>query len=250
MEIIQKQNKAKISQAAAATAADKLRKAIHLRGHASFCLATGNSQLDFIAALASDQSIQWSRTIMFHLDEYIGFTETHPASFRRYLRERFVDIVHPGTVHYIRGEESNPQSECNRLANLIHNHPLDLACIGIGENGHLAFNDPPADFITEDPYILVTLDKACRNQQFSEGWFPRIEEVPKQAISMSIRQILKSRSIVCTVPGKRKAKAVQNCLQGKISPQFPASILKTHNYCQTYIDEESASLLDNPENPA
>ena len=180
---------------------------------------------------------------MFHLDEYIGIPETHPASFRKYLRERLVDIVQPGTVHFLNGETDEPQAECDRLNQIISQHQIDVAFVGIGENGHLAFNDPPANFETEDPYILVELDEACRLQQVGEGWFNGLDDVPTQAISMSIRQILKAQSIVCTVPDERKAEAVRNCLHGEITPMHPASILQTHQDCSVFLDAGSASLL-------
>ena len=180
---------------------------------------------------------------MFHLDEYIGIPETHPASFRKYLKERLVDVVQPGTVHLLNGESDNPQVECNRLNQIISQHQIDVAFVGIGENGHLAFNDPPADFETEDPYIVVELDEACRLQQVGEGWFNGLDDVPTHAISMSIHQIMKSKTIICTVPDERKAEAVRNCLYGEITPMYPASILQNHPDCTVYLDAGSASLL-------
>lgn len=245
MEIVLEKDKAAASRAAAARASSALREAIDRQGTARFCVATGSSQFDFLAALTSDQAIDWSRTTMFHLDEYTGISETHPASFRRYLRERLVDRVQPGEVHFIRGEAPDSQAECHRISSLIQKGPIDVAFIGIGENGHLAFNDPPADFETEEPYILVTLDTACRQQQVSEGWFASIDKVPGQAVSMSIRQIMIARSIVCTVPGIRKAEAVRNCVEGEVTPLHPSSILQTHGDCHLYLDRDSASLLGN-----
>lgn len=243
MEIVREKDKAATSRAAAAKASSALRKAIDRQGAARFCVATGSSQFDFLQALTSDRSIDWSRTTMFHLDEYTGISENHPASFRRYLRERLVDRVQPGEVHFIRGEAPDPQAECRRISDLIRQGPIDVAFIGIGENGHLAFNDPPADFETEEPYILVTLDMACRRQQVSEGWFASIDKVPAQAVSMSIRQIMSAESIVCTVPGIRKAEAVRNCVEGEVTPLHPSSILQTHTDCHLYLDLDSASLL-------
>ena len=245
MEIVLEKDKTATSRAAAARASAALREAIERQGTARFCVATGSSQFDFLAALTSDRSIDWSRTTMFHLDEYTGISETHPASFRRYLRERLVDRVQPGEVHFIRGEAPDPQAECHRVSSLIQEGPIDVAFIGIGENGHLAFNDPPADFETEEPYILVTLDTACRQQQVSEGWFASIDKVPDQAVSMSIRQIMSARSVVCTVPGIRKAEAVRNCVGGDVTPLHPSSILQTHADCHLYLDRDSASLLGN-----
>ena len=180
---------------------------------------------------------------MYHLDEYIGFSEDHPASFRRYLKERLVDVVRPGTVHFIQGEAADAAAECRRLNEIISQDKVDAAFVGIGENGHLAFNDPPADFETEMPYIIVQLDEACRRQQFGEGWFASLEEVPATAISMSIKQIMKSGSIICTVPDARKASPVKQCFEGEISPLHPASILRNHPQAYVYLDEPAASLL-------
>ena len=243
MNIFKATTKQETSEAAAHVASTKLREALTAKGSASFIVATGASQFDFLAALTADETIDWSNTTMFHLDEYIGIPETHPASFRKYLRERLVDIVHPGTVHFLNGEADNPQVECDRLNQIISQHQIDIAFVGIGENGHLAFNDPPADFETEDPYILVELDEACRLQQVGEGWFTGLEAVPTQAISMSIRQIMKARTIICTVPDERKAEAVRDCLHGEITPMHPASILQTHPDCSVFLDTGSASLL-------
>jgi len=225
-------------------AVELLREAIAARAHASFIAATGASQFEFLKALTKQTSIDWGKTTMYHLDEYIGLSEEHPASFRRYLRDRLIDRVHPGTVHLIQGDLEDPFAECRRLNGIISLEKIDVAFVGIGENGHLAFNDPPADFHTEDPYIVVELDEACRKQQLDEGWFASLEDVPRRAISMSIRQIMKSEAVVCTVPDKRKAQAVKQCLEGKVSPAHPASILTTHSNAFVYLDTDSASLLD------
>ena len=243
MNIFKATTKRETSEASAHLALKKLREALTANGNASFIVATGASQFDFLAALTADTSIDWRNTTMFHLDEYIGIPETHPASFCKYLRERLVDIVQPGTVHFLNGETDEPQAECDRLNQIISQHQIDVAFVGIGENGHLAFNDPPANFETEDPYILVELDEACRLQQVGEGWFKGLDDVPTQAISMSIRQILKAQTIVCTVPDERKAEAVRNCLHGEITPMHPASILQTHPDCSVFLDAGSASLL-------
>lgn len=244
MEVFKKSTKKETSQAAALAAGKKLQNAISSKGHANFIVATGASQYDFLKALTEDGAINWKKTTMFHLDEYIGVTDTHPASFCRYLRERLVDKVKPGTVHFLNGEVEDSQSECSRLNSIISEHEIDVAFVGIGENGHLAFNDPPADFETENPYIVVELDKPCRLQQVGEGWFKCLDDVPTHAISMSINQIMKSETIICTVPDKRKAKAVRNCLQGEISPMHPASILQNHPDCHVFLDAGSASLLE------
>ena len=175
--------------AAADRGADILKQAIRAKGRASFIVDTGASQFDFLKALTEKEGIDWRRTTMYHLDEYIGMNADHPASFRRYLKERLVDVVHPGTVHLIQGEADDPAAECRRINNIISQDTIDVAFVGIGENGHLAFNDPPADFNTEVPYIMVELDDACRQQQFGEGWFASLNEVPDTAISMSIQHV-------------------------------------------------------------
>jgi len=230
--------------AAAEKAAEILRKAIAARGQASFVAATGASQFEFLKALTKQTSIDWPRTTLYHLDEYIGLPADHPASFRRYLRERLIDLVHPGRVHFIQGDAEDPMAECARLNRLISGDRIDVAFVGIGENGHLAFNDPPADFRTEEAYRIVDLDEACRRQQMGEGWFPSLADVPGRAISMSIRQIMESEAIVATVPEKRKARAVKQCLEGEVSPWHPASILREHPNATIYLDKDSASLLD------
>jgi len=229
--------------AAADRGAEILKQAITANGRASFIAATGASQFDFLKALTEKEGIDWRLTTMYHLDEYIGMNADHPASFRRYLRERLVDVVHPGTVHFIQGEADDPAAECLRINNIISRDKIDVAFVGIGENGHLAFNDPPADFDTELPYIIVELDDACRQQQFGEGWFASLNEVPETAISMSIQQIMKSKTIICTVPDKRKARAVKQCFEGQISPLHPASILREHPRAFVYLDDDAASLL-------
>jgi glucosamine-6-phosphate deaminase len=182
---------------------------------------------------------------MFHLDEYPGLPITHPASFRKYLLERLIEPAGIADYHLLDGE-ADPAEVCRRAGAEISAAPIDVAFVGIGENGHLAFNDPPADFETDEPYIVVSLDEACRRQQVGEGWFASLDEVPKQAISMTVKQILKAREIVCVVPDARKAKAVKNCFEYEISPQFPASILRKHGAATVYLDTESSSLL-NPE---
>jgi glucosamine-6-phosphate deaminase len=230
--------------AAADKACEVLAKAIATKGHASFIAATGASQFDFLKALTGKGSIDWKRTTMYHLDEYIGLSEDHPASFRRYLQERLIDPASPGTVHLIRGDAEDPYAECGRLNALFPRGGIDVTFLGIGENGHLAFNDPPADFVTEEPYIVVELNEACRQQQLGEGWFTTLEEVPRRAISMSIQQIMKARTIICTVPDKRKAEAVKHCLEGEISADHPASILKRHTSVFLYLDSDSASMLE------
>jgi glucosamine-6-phosphate deaminase len=169
--------------------------------------------------------------------------DTHPASFRRYLRERIVERVKPRVFHFLAGDVPDPATECKRVGALLARAPIDVAFVGIGENGHLAFNDPPADFQTEEPYLVVELDEPCRRQQLGEGWFAKLEDVPRRAISMSIRQMLKSNEILCVVPDARKAKAVGECLEGDVTPLHPSSILQTHPRTTVYLDRDSAALL-------
>ncbi len=227
--------------AAARKGAQLINEAIRNNGEAFIVVATGSSQFEMLSALTSAR-ISWSRVTAFHLDEYIGLPESHNASFRRYLKERFANHVPLKEFHYINGE-ADPQTECSRLNALIRKHPVDVAFIGIGENGHLAFNDPPADLETEEPYLVVELDDACRMQQHGEGWFPSVEAVPATAISMSVRQIMKSGSIICTVPDERKAMAVKNAVEGQVSPEVPASVLTGHKQAWMFLDKESSCLL-------
>jgi glucosamine-6-phosphate deaminase len=181
---------------------------------------------------------------LFHLDEYVGLPPEHPASFRRYLRERFVARLPtpPAAFHELDGE-AEPHAECRRLAALVPAGPFDIALVGIGENGHLAFNDPPADFDATAPYLVVTLDEPCRRQQVGEGWFATLADVPTRAISMSVRRILASRTIFCSVPDRRKAEAVRAAAEGPVTPDVPASILQRHPDCRLHVDREAASLL-------
>ena len=237
------QDNKELGQKSGDHAADIIKKAIAEKGQANIILATGTSQFETLQQLLTHTDIDWSKVVMFHLDEYIGLPITAPASFRKYLKERFIDQVPTLKAYYLIDGEADPKQECARLGALIEQYPIDMAQVGIGENGHLAFNDPPADFDTEQPYIIVNLDEACRRQQFNEGWFPTMEDVPKQAISMSIRQILKSKSIVCSVPDERKAQAVKDCVELPISNLHPAGILRTHADCKLYLDKASASLL-------
>lgn len=245
MEIVIKPTKYELGKAAANKAAELLIAAIKEKGSARFITATGASQFEFLSELVKIKEIEWSKTEMFHLDEYAGLPETHHASFRKYLKERLINIVQPGKVNLIQGDAENIHEEIKRIGKLISEAPIDVAFVGIGENGHLAFNDPPADFETEEPYILVNLDEKCRKQQVGEGWFNSVDEVPKQAVSMSIKQIMKSKNIICTVPDLRKAEAVYNCLSKDkpISNMYPSSILKKHPNVFVFLDKDSASLL-------
>jgi len=237
--------KQEMGAAAAASAIQAIKKAIEEHGRANIILATGASQFEMLKNLVETESVDWARVTMFHLDEYIDMGPDHPASFRKFLKERFVDKV-PGikAVHFVAGDSDNPEQECQRVGSLIAEQPIDAAMVGIGENGHLAFNDPPADFETEEPYLVVELDEKCRRQQLGEGWFETLEQVPRQAISMSIRQIMKSTCLIVTVPDDRKAEAVKNALEGEVTPMCPASILQQHNNCKIFMDAEAASLLN------
>ena len=237
------QTKDEMGAAAANCAAGLINGAIAERGEANIILATGASQFEMLSVLVT-RDVDWSKVTVFHLDEYIALPVSHPASFRKYLQERFAAKVPALRMfHYVDGENPDPAAECRRLGEFIRGLSTDVACIGIGENGHLAFNDPPADFHTDKPYIVVDLNEACRRQQVGEGWFSTLEDVPCQAISMSVRQILKSRSIVCIVPDRRKAEAVKNAVEGEVTNRVPASILQEHPCCVLFLDEPAASLL-------
>jgi glucosamine-6-phosphate deaminase len=237
--------KHELGRAAARDAAEVVRAAIAERGLARVVAATGASQFEFLDALTREGGIDWGKVTFFHLDEYVGLPESHPASFRKYLKERLASRVRPGAFHFIDGEAPDPREECRRLGSLISQGEIDVAFVGVGENGHLAFNDPPADFEIEEPYLVVDLDEACRRQQVGEGWFSGIDEVPRQAISMSIKQILKARRVICVVPDRRKAEAIRDCLELEVSPLHPASALRLHEGASLYLDCESASLLKN-----
>lgn len=244
MKITIAKTKQESGAAAAVLGAKLIREALRKNGKANIIVATGASQFETIGKLVREQRIDWTRVTAFHLDEYVGTPITHPASFRKYLWERFVSqLPLPlAAFHYINGE-GDAQAECQRVNAIIAKHPIDVCFAGIGENGHLAFNDPPADFKTHTPYLVVQLDQACRRQQMGEGWFKALAQVPRRAISMSVRQILKSKVIICTVPDRRKAKAVRDCLQGQISPLHPSSILQKHPATWCFLDRASASLL-------
>jgi glucosamine-6-phosphate deaminase len=236
------EDKQALGRAAAARAAAIISDAIATRGSACIVAATGASQFEFLETLTKSPGIDWQKVELFQLDEYIGLPMTHPASFSKYIQERLVSKT--GIVHYhaLNGE-GNPVEVIRRASAAIRAAALVVAFVGIGENGHLAFNDPPADFETSDPYIIVNLDEACRRQQVGEGWFAELSEVPERAISMSVRQILSAKVIITVVPEARKARAVKACFEGPISPLAPASILRTHANAWIYLDKESAVLL-------
>ena len=235
-------SKATLAQAAADHAAAIIRDAISEHGEARIIAATGASQFDFLDALTKITNIDWDRVEMFHLDEYVGITDQAPASFCRYLRERLIDKVGLKKYHLLDGTQA-PAAVIARISAEIRKAPIDIAFVGVGENGHLAFNDPPADFDTEEAYIVVNLDEACRKQQLGEGWFPTLADVPRQAISMTIKQIMKAEQILCIAPDARKANAIRACFNGEVSPMAPASILQRHQNATIYLDKESVSLL-------
>ncbi|HST12297.1 MAG TPA: glucosamine-6-phosphate deaminase [Terriglobales bacterium] len=235
-------DKKQMAKVAAEEAALILREAIQKKGKVRIIAATGAAQFAFLEVLTGLPNIDWQKVEMFHLDEYIGIPESHPASFCRFLKERLIQKTGITQHHLLHGD-LDPAAVIRDAGNALAAAPIDVAFVGIGENGHLAFNDPPADFQTEEPYLIVELDEACRRQQLGEGWFATLEDVPRRAISMSIRQILKARKIICFVPDARKAKAVHACFDGEISPAAPASILRTHEHTNVYLDKESASSL-------
>lgn len=231
-----------MSAAAAGHAASLLRDTIGTRGRARIIAATGASQIEFLESLVTAPGIDWSRVEMFHLDEYVGLPSSHPASFRRYLLDRLIRPTGMSAYHLLDGEQ-DAQQVADKIGEVISSAAVDVAFVGIGENGHLAFNDPPADFANARPYLVVTLDEACRRQQVGEGWFASVDDVPSRAISMSVTQIMKSRTILCVVPDERKAQAVHACLEGDVSPMAPASILQRHSDTTVYLDRLSAARL-------
>ncbi|HXY03832.1 MAG TPA: glucosamine-6-phosphate deaminase [Terriglobales bacterium] len=236
-------DKASLGKAAAEQAAAAIRTAITERRRARVIAATAASQLEFLDALTRTPDVDWAQVEVFHLDEYIGLPITHPGSFRKMLVEQLIRKTGIQKYHLLDGDAANPSEVVHRVGRELLAAPIDVAFLGIGENGHIAFNDPPADFKTEEPYIIVNLDEACRRQQVGEAWFADISQVPKQAISMSVRQILKSKEILAVVPDARKAQAVKACFEGDISPMAPASVLRTHSNATVYLDKGSASLL-------
>lgn len=236
------ENKKALGETAAKQASIAIRRAIAAQGMARIIAATGMAQLDFLDALTRDENIDWRKVEMFHLDEYVGLPSTHPASFCKYLLERLIHKTGLTNYHLLDGT-GDANETVRVVSKALREAPVDVAFVGIGENGHLAFNDPPADFQTEDPYIIVELDEACRRQQVSEGWFANISEVPRRAISMSVRQVLKAKEIIGVVPEARKAAAIKLCFDGEVTPMAPASILRTHSAATIYLDRASASLL-------
>ena len=242
MELVISTTPELMGREAAKIGAAELVSAIESRGSARLLVATGASQFTVLDNLCQHSEIDWSKVDAFHLDEYEGLSDEHPASFCKYLKERFVERVPLNSFHYLRGDQ-DISTTVKEAAAAVSAAPIDVAMVGIGENGHLAFNDPPADFETNDPYLVVQLDEACRMQQVGEGWFESLETVPKRAISMSVNQILKSKRIVCSVPDERKAKAVQGSFEGQVSNSVPASVLQRHELTTLLVDDAAATQL-------
>jgi glucosamine-6-phosphate deaminase len=231
-----------MARAASAHAAAAINRAILDQGGARIIVATGASQFEFLEDLTTNQVVDWRRVTLFHLDEYVGLPIGHPASFRKYILERVIQKT-ALQDHLLLNGEGDVREVCRQAGEAVGSAPIDVAFVGIGENGHLAFNDPPADFTTDEPYLVVQLDEACRRQQVGEGWFESISLVPRTAISMSIRQMLKSKEIICVVPDERKAAPVKAALEGPITPDVPASALREHGNVTMYLDAASAGLL-------
>lgn len=234
--------KAAMAQAAAEQAAATIREAIAKRGEARIIAATGASQFDFLEALTGVAGIDWKKVEMFHLDEYVGLSDQAPASFCKYLRERLINKTGIEKYHLLDGTRP-PVEVIAEVTKEIRKAPIDVAFAGVGENGHLAFNDPPADFDTEEAYIVANLDEACRRQQLGEGWFPTLADVPKQALSMTVNELMKAKQVLVCAPDARKAKAIKACFDGGVSNLAPASILQRHADTTIYLDAESAALL-------
>ena len=241
--------KAASGAAAAALGAQAIERTIEERGRANVVVATGASQFEMLDELVKYDQVDWSRVTAFHLDEYVGISDSEPASFRRYLRERFTGRLPTlGAFHFIQGDAADIDGEIARLNALLDQHPIDVTFAGIGENGHLAFNDPPADFTSTTAFKRVTLDEPCRRQQLREGWFPTFEAVPTEAISMTVQRILSSRTLVVTVSDERKADAVQKVIEGEVTPMCPASILQQHASCHLFLDHGAATKLSRQPN--
>jgi glucosamine-6-phosphate deaminase len=242
MHILVHEDRKSLGEAAAVQAADAIRRSIEERGRARIIAASAASQIEFLEALTAMPGIEWPRVEMFHLDEYIGLSMTHPASFCGFLQEHLIAKTGMTMFHLLDGEQ-DPADVIRGVNETVRTAPIDVAFVGIGENGHLAFNDPPADFVTEEPFIVVKLDGTCRRQQVEEGWFPSLEMVPSRAVSMSVQQVLKAKEILAIVPGPRKAASIAACFDGPVSPAAPSSILRTHSNATIYLDKESSALL-------
>ena len=240
MKISKSINAAELGKAAAKLTAEKINEAITKQGYARIVLSTGASQFETLEALVKE-NVDWSKVEMFHLDEYVNLPQTHPASFRKYLKERFVNLVNLKKAYFVDG--NNPEETIKHLTEEITKAPIDVALIGVGENAHIAFNDPPADFETKESYIIVNLDERCRKQQVGEGWFATIDDVPKQAVSMTCYRIMQSKTIISAVPHKVKANAIKLMVENDVTNTIPATLLKTHNDMNLFVDENSAGML-------
>ncbi len=240
MEIRICKDRYELGKSAAAYTASLINQTIEEKGSARIALSTGASQFDTLAALI-EEKVDWSRVEMFHLDEYMDLPETHPASFRLYLREKFTSKVKLGAVHFVQGTREN----IAEISREILKSPIDVGLIGIGENSHIAFNDPPANFDVEDPYIVVALNDTCKKQQVGEGWFETVDDVPKYAVSMSVKQIMRCRHIISCVPYSVKSQAIFDTLTKPLSNMTPATMLKTHPACTLYVDSDSAAKILN-----
>lgn len=244
MKIYVDESAAALGQRAADETARRICEAVEERGECRLLLSTGASQFPLFDALTVKKYVPWNRVVMFHLDEFVDMEDSHPASFRRYLRERFIDRVHPGAYHLVSGE-GDVQANIAALTVELRRAPVDIALIGIGENGHIAFNDPPADFDSREAYRVVTLEERCRRQQLGEGWFASLDEVPMRAVSMTVYQIMQSRAILSVVPDARKAEAIAKTLQAPaVTNLIPATILREHPDWTLYLDRDSASMVD------
>jgi len=243
MNITVSSNSKELGKLAGQKAAELIREAINAKGEAAIILATGSSQFETINQLISEKGINWGAVTMFHLDEYISLPKEHPANFGKYLKERFLNHIPPLKKVFLIDGNSDANKEVTYLNDVIRNFDIDVALVGVGENGHLAFNDPPANYDITDPFIIVELDDISRQQQVNEGWFEGIEVVPKQSITMTIHQICNSSHIICSVPEKRKSDAVANCFGNGISNLYPASILQNHKSCFLFLERVSAEKL-------
>jgi len=237
-------DRASLGLAAAEHASEVIRRAIATQGYARITAATAASQREFLAALTLAQGIDWQKVEAFHLDEYAGLPLSHPGSFRGMLLSQLVEKTGIAKYHLLEGDASDLATAARKASEAIALAPIDICFLGIGENGHIAFNDPPADFETQEPYIIVNLDEACRQQQVGEAWFADISQVPTRALSMSAQQVLKAKELLAVVPDARKAEAIKNCLEGPVRPEAPASIMRRHPKATIYLDWHSASKLN------
>jgi len=238
------QHRSAMGAAAGKEMANRLKDLLTQQKTVTVLFAAAPSQNEFLAALAGEPGIDWQRVIALHMDEYIGLPENAPQLFRKYLEDHIINLVHPGQVHFINGSAPSLTDECRRYGRLIVEHPLDIVCCGIGENGHLAFNDPPvADFLDPEIIKVVELEEKCRQQQVNDGCWPSLAHVPKKALTLTVPALLSARYIYCVVPGAAKAEAVKAALSGPVTTACPASVLRRHFRANLYLDHDAASLL-------